>query len=63
MAKENARRPDDEGGVQPQILTKPLPRILDEMDGNIRAAMEAARRAEEAARLAKSAAGFRHQSL
>jgi hypothetical protein len=40
----------------PGINTKPLPQILDEMDGNIRAAAEAARKAEEAARAAKQAA-------
>ncbi len=41
----------------PNILTKPLPQILDEMDKNIRAAAEAARRAQEAARVARGAAG------
>ena len=40
----------------PKILTKPLPIILDEMEANIRAAAEAARRAEEAARIATRAA-------
>jgi len=32
----------------PKILTKPLPVILDEMEANIKAAVEAARRAEDA---------------
>ena len=35
MAEEQAPR------ETPQILTKPLPQILDEMDANIRAAIEA----------------------
>ncbi len=47
MKKENS----------PNILTKPLPQILDEMDKNIRAAAEAARRAQEAAKVAREAAG------
>ena len=38
------------------LMRKPLPQILDEMDGNIRAAIEAARRAEEASRSAREAA-------
>ena len=41
----------------PKILTKPLPQILDEMEANIRAAAEAAWRADEAARRAGTAAG------
>jgi predicted RNase H-like HicB family nuclease len=40
-----------------RIQVKPLPDILDEMDANIRAAVEAARRAEEAAKAAIGAAG------
>lgn len=40
-----------------KIQTKTLPSILDEMEGNIRLAAEAARRAEEAARASKEAAG------
>jgi hypothetical protein len=40
----------------PKILTKPLPIILDEMEGNIKAAAEAARKAEEAAKKAGQAA-------
>ena len=40
----------------PKIITKPLPKILDEMEANIRAAAEAARRTEEAARRAEEAA-------
>jgi len=39
-----------------KIMSKPLPQILDEMDTNIEAATEAARRAEEAAKLANQAA-------
>lgn len=58
MVSENvgppeAGRPEE----APKILTKPLPQILDEMDGNIRAAAEAARRAQEAAKAAREAAG------
>ncbi|MDD3265159.1 MAG: hypothetical protein PHH02_04500 [Dehalococcoidales bacterium] len=41
----------------PKIMTSPLPRILDEMEASIRAAFEAARRAEEASRTAREAAG------
>lgn len=37
------------------VLPKPLPHILDEMEGNIRAAAEAAQRAEAAARQANQA--------
>ena len=37
------------------ILTKPLPQVLDDMDGNIRAAAEAARKAQEAANRAEEA--------
>ncbi len=44
-------------GTPPKILTKPLPQILDEMDDNITASAEAARKAEAAARAAKEAAG------
>ena len=40
----------------PKIITKPLPKILDEMEANIRAAAEAARRTKEAARRAEEAA-------
>ena len=39
--------------TSPKIMRKPLPQILDEMEDNIRAAAEAARRAEDAAKLAK----------
>ena len=39
-----------------KIMKKSLPAILDEMDGNIAAAMEAARRAEAASKTAKEAA-------
>jgi hypothetical protein len=36
-------------------MVKPLPEILEEMDANIKAAAEAARRAEESRRLAREA--------
>ena len=36
----------------PEIMTKPLPQILDEMEANIRAAAAAAKKAEEAAKAA-----------
>jgi hypothetical protein len=39
-----------------RIISKPLPQILDEMDENIRSAIDATRRTEEAARAAKQAA-------
>ncbi len=41
----------------PEILTKPLPQILDEMEANIRAAAVAAKKAEESAMAARGAAG------
>ena len=41
----------------PEVMTKPLPQILDEMEANIRAAAEAAKRAEEASKSARGAAG------
>jgi len=41
----------------PKIVVRPLPQILDEIEANIRATAEAARRAEEAARLAREAVG------
>jgi hypothetical protein len=47
MAKENAwsaKRIKEQG--HPEVLAKPLPQILDEMDDNIRAAVEAARKAD-----------------
>jgi predicted RNase H-like HicB family nuclease len=40
----------------PKIIQKPLPNVLDEMEANIRAAAESARRSEEAARRAAEAA-------
>jgi hypothetical protein len=40
-----------------QILTKPLPQILDEMDANSRAAASAAKQAEAAARKAQETEG------
>ena len=53
MVNENVRRPKATGPEErSKILTKPLPQILDEVDDNIRAATEAARRAEEAAKAA-----------
>lgn len=48
-----ARTPDE----APKVLVKPLPKILDELETNIRAAAEAAGTAKEAAKLAKEAAG------
>jgi hypothetical protein len=39
----------------PEILTKPLPQILDEMQEHIKAAEEAARMADEAAAKAEDA--------
>ena len=50
---EEVERPEE----TPEIMTKPLPQILDEMEANIRAAAEAARKAEEAAKAARGAAG------
>jgi len=41
---------------KPEIMTKPLPAILDEMEANIRAAAEAAKRAEEARQAGETAA-------
>ena len=54
MAKDNekATPPPAQGAEvarKAKILTKPLPQILDEMDANIEAAADAARRAEAAA--------------
>jgi len=58
MVKENEGRSNiGASGESSKILTKPLPQILDEMDANIKAAAEAAAQAQEAARLAKAAAG------
>jgi hypothetical protein len=45
-----------------RITTKPLTQILDEMDANIRAVAEAARKAEDAARAAREAAGVATQA-
>jgi phage shock protein A len=45
-----------------KVWGKPLPQILDEMDDNIRAAAQAAKKAEEAARAAKQAAGDAHRA-
>jgi len=43
--EERVERPRE----TPEIMIKPLAAILDEMEANIRAAAEAAKRAEEAA--------------
>ena len=53
MANEDTA-PTGEAGSQ--VLTKPLPEVLDELEGHIKAADEAARRANESARLAQQAA-------
>ena len=58
MVNENMMPPEENRAEEPpKILTLPLPQILDEMEGNIRAASAAARKAEEAARAARGAAG------
>ena len=58
MVTKRVRAPDEERPEEtPEIMTKPLPQILDEMEANIRAAAEAARKAEEAAKAARGAAG------
>ena len=53
MANEDAKPTEDVGA---KVLTKPLPKILDELEGHIKAANEAATRANESARLAQQAA-------
>ena len=53
MAKEDAI-PTEEVGAK--VLTKPLPKVLDELEGHIKAAKEAAQRANESASLAQQAA-------
>ena len=53
MAKEDTI-PTEEVGAK--VLTKPLPIILDELEGHIKAAKEAAQRANESASLAQKAA-------
>ena len=56
MAKQSAGIGESNKPEEPaKILTKPLPQILDEMESSIRAAGEAASRAEEAARKAEEA--------
>ena len=59
MVVRRARVPEEVGRRRetPEIMTKPLPQILDEMEANIRAAAEAAKRAEEEAKAARGAAG------
>ena len=50
MVNRRVRVPDEERPREaPEIMTKPLPQILEEMEGSIRAAAEAARKAEDAA--------------
>ena len=51
-ARAEARRPKE----VPEILTKPLPQILDEMEASIKLTEEAARDAREAAEEARKAA-------
>ena len=53
MAQENTM-PKEEAGSK--VLTKPLPKILDELEIHIKAAQEAANRANESAMLARQAA-------
>jgi len=53
MVKEDVA-PIEETGAK--VLTKPLPKVLDELEVNIKAAKEAAQRANESARLAQQAA-------
>ena len=56
MTTENARLPDVEQPEQfPKIPTKSLPQMLMEVEDNIKAAVEAAGRAEEAAKSARQA--------
>ncbi len=60
MVDENIGPPEArEPEKPPEILTKPLPQILDDMEGNIRAAAEAARRAQEAAGRGRQGGGLR----
>ena len=47
---------EERPGESPEIMTKPLPQIVDEMEANVRAAAEAAKRSEEAAKAVKGAA-------
>jgi ElaB/YqjD/DUF883 family membrane-anchored ribosome-binding protein len=47
----------------PKILTKPLPQILDEMEGIIESAAEAARRAAEANAKAEEALSKAEEAL
>jgi len=42
--------------VGSKVLTKPLPKVLDELEGHIKAADEASKRANESARLGQQAA-------
>ena len=54
MVRRNVRllevpRPEED----PKILRRPLPQILDEVDGVIQAVADATRKADEAARMAK----------
>ena len=47
MVNENVMPPEeDQPEERPKVLTLPLPQILDEMEGNIRAAAEAVALAE-----------------
>lgn len=53
MVKEDAT-PTEEAGAK--VLVKPLPQILNELEGHIKASEAAARRANESAGLAEQAA-------
>jgi colicin import membrane protein len=53
MAKEDTAPTNEMGS---KVLVKPLPKILDELEGHIKSAEEAAKRAHESALLAQQAA-------
>ena len=56
MADENTGLPNVEKTEKsPQVPVKPLPQVLAEIEDNIRTAINAAKKAEEAAKLAKQA--------
>ena len=51
---QESTTPKEEAGSK--VLTKPLPKVLDELEMHIKAAQEAANRANESAMLARQAA-------
>ena len=53
MASEDIKTTKEAGS---EVLTKPLPKVLDELERHIKATEEAARRATESAKLAQQAA-------